>query len=291
MLTHGSSRESLELTRQLIGEGVAPGSIVIVQNPTSPEDLELEPPDAAVAVIRMDRNSGYAGGMNAGVREQLQRGADPVLVLTHEVRFKPGAVAQLVGRLADARRFGLVGPALRVRDSDIPFSYGGLRGPRGGVEQIKAEPAAGADGIAPCDWIDGAAMLIRAEVLRQVGLFDERFFIYFEDGEFALRARKAGWQVGVDLEAVAETAPGKNSRPGAWTYLCTRNGLETARLSGGAGEVFWELARQLRNTLQLLRARSWLEVRASWRGIIDFLRRRFGPPPSRLSGLGDVGGA
>ena len=302
VLTHGSSRESLELARQLIGEGVAPSSITIVQNPTSPDDLTLEPPDPAVAVIRMDRNVGYAGGMNAGVRKQLGRRADPILVLTHEIRFRPGALAKLVDGLADAPRFGVVGPALWLRDRNIPFSYGGRRGRRGGVEQIKAAPAAGAAGIAPCDWIDGTAMLIRAEVLRQIGLFDERFFIYFEDGEFAVRTGKAGWQVGVVVDAVAETAPGKDTRPGAWTYLCTRNGLETARLAGGAGEVFWELARQIRNTWQLLRAyrgsgrndqneRNWVEVRAIWRGILDFLRRRFGPPPRGLGGLGDVGGA
>ena len=80
-----------------------------------------------------------------------------------------------------------------------------------------------------CDWVDGGAMVLRREALERVGGFDERFFAYCEEAELCLRITRAGWRVGVLDGARAQQAPGGSSRPGAWSYLITRNGLAYAR--------------------------------------------------------------
>ncbi|HKN93818.1 MAG TPA: hypothetical protein VJU60_05780, partial [Thermoleophilaceae bacterium] len=67
ILTHGRSQESVRLARSLLDDGIPADSIVIVQNPTGPDDPAIAPPDPGVVVRRAERNLGYASGMNEGI--------------------------------------------------------------------------------------------------------------------------------------------------------------------------------------------------------------------------------
>jgi GT2 family glycosyltransferase len=300
ILTHGTSPQAPELAQALLEEGLEPEAVVIVHNPTRPEEPAPEPPPG-VGVIRMERNGGYAAGMNAGLRRQLGRGVEFVLLLTHEIRFPLGSVRALLEVAQSAQEFGVLGPTLWWREQNRVLSYGGRRRRRGGLEHIEAPPE-GQDGVAETDWIDGAAMLFRAELLERVGLMEERFFIYVEDAEICLRAQRAGWRVGVATDILADASPGGDTRPGAWAYLSARNGLEYSRRARGLGGVMWELARRGKEAGQLVRtfagargdearrARSLLELKAKASGIVHFFRGRWGPPPPGLAGIGDVAG-
>jgi N-acetylglucosaminyl-diphospho-decaprenol L-rhamnosyltransferase len=300
ILTHGTSGLAPELAKTLVEQGVEPADVVMVHNPTSPGESPPEPPPG-VALHRMERNEGYAAGMNAGMRHQLSRGVEYVLILTHELRFRPGALRELLQAAGASPDFGVLGPTLWWRGRDRALSYGGRRRPRGGLEHIQAR-APGQVGVAQTDWIDGAAMLFRAEVLERVGLMEERFFIYVEDAEICLRAQQAGWRVGVVLDVLADASPGGDTRPGAWAYLSVRNGLEYSRRALGTRGVMWELARRGRESVRLARsyagargdearrARCRLELRAKAAGTVDFFRGRWGPPPPDLAGIGDIAG-
>ncbi|HKN94497.1 MAG TPA: glycosyltransferase family 2 protein, partial [Thermoleophilaceae bacterium] len=278
--------------------GIPADSIVIVQNPTGPDDPAIAPPDPGVVVRRAERNLGYASGMNEGIRHQLERGVDWVLLLTHEIRFHPGSLQALLEAARHADGYGMIGPALWWQERDQPLSFGGKRGDLSGIHHLQERPHTPPNGIAACDWIDGAAQLIRAELLEQAGLLDERFFIYYEDVELCLRASRAGWLVGVVPQALADASPGAASRPGAYAYLTSRNGLEYARLAGGAKALTTRLMRQCEHSVNLLReyrradeagrARCRAALRGLWMGTLDFARRRWGPPPATLMGLGDL---
>jgi GT2 family glycosyltransferase len=146
---------------------------------------------------------------------------------------------------------------------------------------------------------------VRRDLLERVGTFDERFWAYCEESELCLRARRSGYVVGVVLDALADQEPGGTKRPGAWSYLLTRNGMEYARRAAGArGAVAavagktWLAAFFLTRTL--LRAsglrpgdphETWPLAVGTARGVVDFLLRRWGPPPPNLPGLGDVSNA
>jgi GT2 family glycosyltransferase len=150
--------------------------------------------------------------------------------------------------------------------------------------------------------VEGAAVLVRAEVLRQVGLLDERFFLYFEETEFALRVERAGWRLGVVLDAVVEQEPGLGRRPGAYAYLHTRNGLEYARRADGWRGVRATAATRARASWQAVRVvvsprssassrrANWIRLVATGWGALDFLRGRWGAPPRRLPGAGELAG-
>jgi hypothetical protein len=300
VLTHGDGAEAIPLLRSLPDEhDVSAESIVAVHNPVRPGDADLVAPHG-IAVLRMAENVGYAGGMNAGMRHHLDAGADLVLILTGEVGLRSGAVERLLAAAERAPDFGALGPAIWWRSQDRPFSYGGVRLPGGRTDQLhELPPRVDEAGIAECDWIEGAAMLLRAKALEQVGLLDERFFLYFEETELGLRLSRAGWRLGV----VVDQEPGLARRPGAYAYLLTRNGLEYARRAAGWRGVARSLGERAREAWNALRVwaspRSSREARAAnrvllaalRRGVVDFARRRWGPPPATLRGLGDIAGA
>ncbi len=302
VLAYGMETVYAPLVASVLEQGAAAESIVIVHNSTTPDGPVVSPPVPGVHVIHHGRNLGYAGGMNAGIRHQLGRGVRNVLLLTHEVRLRDGALAALREAASAAPRFGILGPALRFPDSERVFSFGGRRTRSGATAHIMEATGATSDGIVGCDWIDGAAMLIRADALQRVGLMDDRFFMYFEEADLCLRVQRAGWEIGVVVAAIAEQASGAARRPGAFSYLMSRNGTEYARRVGGVYGVACALRRALsesgghvgcvarRRTPAEQRAASRATLEAIWLGMLDFARRRWGPPPARLTGLGDVVG-
>jgi GT2 family glycosyltransferase len=303
ILTYGTSGVHGPLLESLADEGVDPRQILVVHNPSRPGEPAPEVP-AGVETVLAPHNLGYAAGMNLGLRRILAAAPDSELVLiaTHDARLRPGALARLLEAAGSAPRFGVLAPVLLFAGTETPFSYGGVRLPNGRLEHRRAEPSASA-GIAPCDWVDGGTMLVRAEALRVAGEFDERFWGYVEEAELCLRIERAGYRIGVVLAARADQDPGGPKRPGPWAYLLTRNGLAYAQRSLGARAVAsllaaaaWrvvvELARAASRALRLRpgpAGEPWAVALGAARGTADFLRGRWGPPPTDLPGAGDVG--
>jgi GT2 family glycosyltransferase len=302
VLTHGSGAPAAALADRLLADGVDPGRIIVVHNPTAPGTPAPALPHPDVEVVQTPRNLGYTGGMNLGIRRQLERDPRWVLLLTHDVRFEPGALRALVEAGERHPEYGILGPELYDPERRTMFSYGARMSATGGMAHVTSPPPDEQDGIVPADSIDGAFMLIRAEVLRSVGLFDEKLFIYAEESELSLRARRAGFRVGVVRAARGEQSVGAPSRPGAYGYLMTRNGLNLARAAVGWKGVVGSLGRALiqvavhgrrvvdprRGDEERRAARA--AVAGVVRGAVDFFRGRWGPPPDTLSGLGDTQG-
>jgi GT2 family glycosyltransferase len=297
ILTHGQGAEASRLARELIEQEVDAESIVVVHNPIGDRRLELDV--EGPRVVRLPENRGYPGGMNAGARYQLERRVARVLFLTHDVALRPGAVATLLATADRKPEYGILGPALMRPGTDVPFSFGTKALPGGGLAHRLRRPPV-QDGVADASSVDGAVMLLRTDALRAAGLFDERFFIYWEEADLCLRVARAGFRVGVAIDAVAEQESGVSKRPGAFGYLMGRNGLEYARRAAGPSGVALTLVRYLADTFITLFP--WLrsvgreplaEIERArliglWIGAVAFAMRRWGPPPPFLAGLGDL---
>ena len=301
VLAYGAGGEYGPLIASLLAEGAPPASILVVHNPAEPGEPAPGVP-AGCGVLEAERNLGYAGGMNLGIEQMRQRGGvDLLLLMTHDARLRPGALDTLLEAARNSAGFGILGPALILTGTDIPFSYGGLTGAEGGNAHVKELPEA-SDGVFRCDWVDGGTMLVRSEVLDRVGGFDERFWGYCEEADLCLRARRAGYAVGVVLAARADQDPGAAKRLGAWAYLTTRNGIEYARRAAGLRGLVSLALRSvrlvafnlLRTALRALRLRRGdpaepltLAIGIA-RGTLDYFRGRWGPPPPGLPGMGDL---
>jgi GT2 family glycosyltransferase len=299
VLTYGTSAVHEPLLDSLLDQGVAPERILVVHNPAAPGEPDPTVPPGC-EVLRATHNLGYAGGMNLGIERQLSQGCDQLLLLTHDARLRPGALSTLLAAAAAHPEFGVLGPGLVFAGTNAPFSFGGRTRSNGSTVHL-TEPGVVEDGVAPCDWVDGGTMLIRADALAGTGGFDERFWSYCEEADLCLRIGRAGFRVGVVPEALGDQMPGGARRWGPWTYLMTRNGAAYAyRAVGPRGAAFITVRACIEALVELARAairltplRSgsvadpWAAAVGTMRGAVDFYRRRWGPPPP-LPGAGDV---
>jgi N-acetylglucosaminyl-diphospho-decaprenol L-rhamnosyltransferase len=185
----------------------------------------------AATIIETGRNAGYAAGINAAVH-----GAPPhsaILILNPDVRLMPGCVAELLDTLGPGT--GLAVPQLVDGDSELIESL--RREPTVlrawgdallGARRAGRYPALGEvvtdrlryDAATVTDWAEGSTLLISSECWQSCGPFDESFFLYSEETDFALRARDAGFVTRYVPSARAVHLEGDSGQsPGLWTLL------------------------------------------------------------------------
>jgi len=208
----------------------------------------------AARIIEMGRNAGYAVGINAAVRAASPHSA--ILVLNPDVRLMPGCVAELLGALRPGT--GLVVPQLVDGQSELIESlrreptvlraWGDalLGARRAGRYPVLGEVVTDRrcyENEAVTDWAEGSTLLISTECWHRCAPFDESFFLYSEETDFALRARDAGLVTRYVPSARAVHLRGDSGQsPGLWTLLMLnrvrlfrrRNGrIRTAAYWGG----------------------------------------------------------
>lgn len=180
--------------------------LVVVDNASTPaSEAALRDGLRATTVLTVGENLGYAGGNNVGIRRALERDADYVWLLNPDAIVEPGTLERLV-LTAEARPdAGILGSRILYHGRTPPtiwFNGGQLDWARGGAASHRddgiRDVTVAADGPSRCDYVTGAAMLVRREVFADVGLLPEEWFLYFEEAEFNLQARRAGWDVLVE---------------------------------------------------------------------------------------------
>jgi hypothetical protein len=161
-----------------------------------------------VTTVLAPHNGGFAYGNNLGIRHTLQRGpVDYTYLLNPDTLVRPGAIGTLVRFLESHPRIGIAGSSFENEDgSEWPISF---RFPSlvselsqalgfGPVTRLLDRWAVAREMSQvtqqQVDWICGASMMIRAAVLEAIGGLDEGYFLYFEETDFCLRARRAGFQ-------------------------------------------------------------------------------------------------
>jgi GT2 family glycosyltransferase len=159
-------------------------------------------------LIRAPSNGGFASGNNIGLRQLHALDTPPefVLLLNPDTYIRPGAVAELAGFLATHGAVGIAGS--RAENPDGTPQYSCFRFPTVLSELAGQLNLGVVDWLLrkrivrmhipeePCrvDWVSGGAMMFRRNLIEQIGLLDEAYFLYFEETDFTIRANRAGWQ-------------------------------------------------------------------------------------------------
>jgi GT2 family glycosyltransferase len=183
-----------------------PLEVIVVDNASTDGSLAmLESSFPQVRAIAMRENVGFARANNAAIRVAQGR---YLLLLNNDTLVKPGAVDMMLSIATERPEIGALGPRLSNEDGSVQISYGrmlcfhaellqkllmaryeaGGRWVRRHVEQRSRHEAYP-------DWVSGACMMLRADVLGETGLFDENFFMYTEDIDLCQRVRKSGYRV------------------------------------------------------------------------------------------------
>jgi GT2 family glycosyltransferase len=152
-------------------------------------------------LLRSERNLGFAAGVNLGLRAALERGCAYVLLANNDTWVAPTLVPLLVAALNADPTAGMAGPLICYADAPDLVWYMADMGRRWLPVPRRVGsglPAASiAPDPAPVDYLSGCGLLVRRAVFEQVGLLDERFFMYFEDADFCRRVRGAGFRLWV----------------------------------------------------------------------------------------------
>jgi GT2 family glycosyltransferase len=184
---------------------VTPHEIVVVDNASTDGSVQTVHEWPGVRLVALDTNVGFSRGNNAGIR--ASRG-ELVLLLNNDTLVGAGALDTLVARLDAHPAAAVAGPRLVDGDGDPELSFGPMISPLGELRQ-KTLMALHTRGFGPVsrwvdratrreryvDWVTGACLLARRDVAEQVGLLDERFFLYTEDVDFCASVRAAGWRI------------------------------------------------------------------------------------------------
>jgi len=240
------------------------GAIVVIDNDSRDGSAEALATTVAargwsdrVRFIASPRNGGFGAGVNIGVAHGLGLETVPeyFYLLNPDAIPDRGAVAALIAFMDSHPKAGIAGSHLYTPDGRphssafrFPSILGeldfGLRfGPMTRLLRPWVVPIPPSHDTFPVGWVAGASFIIRRDVIHQVGLFDEGFFLYFEETDFCLRAFRQGWSIwyvgassvnhiggaatGIDHteNGAARPAPARRPIPGYW-YVSRRRYFE-----------------------------------------------------------------
>ncbi len=184
-------------------------------------------------VVQSGRNGGFAFGNNAGIRAGRLDGARPdyVYILNSDAFPDPDAVRALIAHMEDHPQDGFVGSQLWSEDQGVHVSA--FRFPTiasefegtartGVISRLlhrSQVPIMDRTTSRRVDWLAGASMLMRQDMLDDVGLLDDGFFLYFEETEHFFRARKAGWTATYLVESRVEHLGSVSTGMRAWAAV------------------------------------------------------------------------
>jgi hypothetical protein len=287
ILNTNRCRDTLEALASLSQNDYANQQVIVLDNASTDGSAQVVCAQfPAVEVIELKHNLGYAGNNNVGIQAAFEGGADWILVLNEDTVLAKDCLSQLVAVGESDPHTGIVGPMVyHHNEPQVIQSAGGKIGRNWQAWHLgQNEPDQGQYSTPhEVDWVSGCAIMLRRAVIDQVGALDERFFYYFEETEWCLRARKAGWRVmHVPGAKIWHKGVQRNYQPGPnVTYYSTRNRF--LMLSKHSAPLRAWLNAWLQTFRTLLswslrpKWRGMLDHRnAMWQGMYDFLNHRWG---------------
>ena len=188
--------------------------VTIVDNSTK-EKIDIKEndfKDLNLKIIDPQKNTGFTGGNNLAIKYALSQNADYVLIINNDVVLDKDLVSELLKTIDSEENIGVAVPKIyfakgfefhkgRYKEEDLGkvFWYGGgkidwknMIATHRGVDEVdqgqfnKKEET---------EYATGCCMLIKKEVFEKVGLFDEKYFLYFEDADLSQRIKRAGYKI------------------------------------------------------------------------------------------------
>jgi GT2 family glycosyltransferase/glycosyltransferase involved in cell wall biosynthesis len=238
VLNYRAAEDTLLAVRSLQASRREVQQIVVVDNGSHDGSVELlrrHLPE--VELLATDRNLGFSGGCNLGLARALRQGAELLLLLNGDAVLPPDALGALEDALLAEVGAGIAGPLLLSRARPDRVASAGMRLSRasGRMRHLRygesAPPGPEPHAVRQVDGVAGCALLVRREVLEEVGLLADEYFFSFEDLELCLRARRAGYSTICATGALAYHEGGRSigARAPARLYYGTRNHLLLAQ--------------------------------------------------------------
>lgn len=199
ILNYNGGKSVLECLNSVVEAGHLKNTL-LVDNGSNDESLEcIIKSYPKLKVVKNHKNLGFAAGNNIGIKYALNKQSKAILLLNNDTTVSSKAIKYLYNNPAD-----IVGAVLRFkRGNKIFFDLGGHilkyigRTYHEEVTNINEyiyykQP----------DYVSGAAMLVKDYVFKKIGYLDEDYFLYYEDTDFCVRAKRSGFNISVEPKSI-----------------------------------------------------------------------------------------
>ncbi len=234
-------------------------------------------------ILLNQSNLGFGRGINRGIQHAFEAGADYVFLANNDATLESRALARLLEHAEDD--VGLLSPVIYYyTHPDIVWSSGGKTNPlnleKTDEFQGKKDPDRWPE-IIERDFITGCGVLIPRRTYEQVGQFDERFEMYYEDADLCRRVRNAGLRIlvipGAKMWHKVSMSSGGSDSPNERYWMAKSSMLFFRKHAHGAQKlvvIFWRAGSAWRTCLRLAAKHRWASLKAYGRGLYDGLRER-----------------
>lgn len=279
VLTYNRWNDTRECLASVMASDAKSAQVLVVDNGSTDETLTALPrefPD--VYLIRNAANLGYANGNNVGLRYAMENGAEFAVVLNNDVVVAANWLEQLLDAADADSRAALLGPMVyHASEKKVIQSAGGVlpedwHSFHRGANETDADRYQTVERV---DWLTGCTVLARCAALNDLGLLDAAFYMYGEDVDWCVRARKAGYHVlFVPRAHVWHKGVQRDYTPSPYiTYYSARNELQLIRKHHGGGMVLARaFARHARTLLSWSVHPRWRDRRAHRDALAKALR-------------------
>ena len=247
--------------------------VVVVDNGSTDDSVQLiRTAHPEIRLVQTGRNLGFSGGNNAGIREVMRHNVKYVWLLNNDTQPAPHALRELVQTAESDCGLGAIGSVLHyMSDPQKIQAWGGgwINLWTGYNSHATAHPRSGR-----LDFLTAASMLVSRQALEDVGLMDDRFFLYWEDAELCFRLRRNGWRLAVAPSATVLHNVNASARKCTasidryYTYSAIRFLSQYAHVPPLASFVF--LSRRLLHRALSGKTESMANI---WRGVRDYRNR------------------
>jgi len=200
VLTWNGRADTLECLQSLRHLTYSNARILVVDNASEDGTADaVRSSFPATELIVNNSNLRFAQGNNAGIEYSLERGADYVLLLNNDTTVEPEFLTRLVEVAQNDRLVGIAGPKIYYygHQKQIWSAGGKIDWWRGWISHIGIREMDGDqyNTLREVDYITGCCMLVKRRVIDTVGTLDEKFYLYGEDVDWCIRARRAEFKV------------------------------------------------------------------------------------------------
>lgn len=265
--------ECLATVQSFLAQDI-PLAITIIDNGSSQENAEklrLNLP-STVEIFPLSENRGWGGAFNLLLKQWLEKdNSDYCIISAHDALLNPDCLKMLLEAITKDKKIGIISPEYGVRH--LP-KFSPILGPRL-INNIQPRPFGTVESV---DFAHGTVMMFRRGCLAEIGLFDERYFVYGDEYDISIRANKYGWKTAVVWGSIVSNPITATPKPAIY-YLLARNSLELARVHGGLIQSLCRVVLVLiQSSLIWLRSKSEDKslMTAKFLGIRDFLLNRYG---------------
>ncbi len=167
-------------------------TLIVSNNNPIPLKPELPKDLQKIQIVENKKNLGYAGGINSGIRYALHLNPDYILIITEDTTYDRNFFKEII-IYAQQNQDDVVGPTVIDQKTNKVWYQGGEIDPYRYTAGHKKGKT---------DYVPGCCVLVKTEVFKTIGLLDDRYFVYYEDVDFDLRAKQAGYKIGVCKKAI-----------------------------------------------------------------------------------------